>query len=88
MNPILQVDAQGNITYNGAPFLWASFFKRGTATQNPVDFKYMQFPVNDPFVFNGVSYPGGSYLMQDPSGKLSVISAEEFTAKYSDKGEI
>lgn len=87
MNPILQLNLDGTFTYNGQPFLWSSFFKHGTATQNPVDFTYIQTPPNDPFFYNGVQYAGGSYILFDSAKTIvQILSATEFALKFTDKG--
>lgn len=88
MNPILQLDSAGNFTYNGQPFLWAAFFKRGVATSNPVDSHYFQVPPNDPFVYNGVQYPGGSYVLVDSNKNITVVTAEVFASSFTDKGNV
>jgi hypothetical protein len=79
----LNVDASGNITYNGQPFGPMAFLTPVPVSHKPITAQAQYMPM--PFVFNGVTYPAGSFLIVKRSDgqPIRVVSAAQLAEDWA-----
>lgn len=79
----LTVTPDGQITWNGQPFLWAAFFQTVAAASRPVDVLATQVP--HPFTFNGTQYQRFDWLLRHTDGSFAAVSNTDYLAQYAPK---
>lgn len=79
----LTVTPDGQITWNGQPFLWAAFFQTVAAATKPVDVLATKIP--HPFTFNNVQYQRMDWLLRHTDGSFAAVSDTDYQAEYAPK---
>jgi hypothetical protein len=79
----LNISADGQITWNGQPFLWAAFFQSIAAATKPVDVLATQIP--HPFAFNNTQYQRSDWLLRHTDGSFAAVSNADFQTEYAPK---
>ena len=79
----LTISTDGQVTWNGQPFLWAAFFHTVAAASKPVDVLATQIP--NPFTFNGTQYQRFDWLLRHTDGSYAAVSATDYQAQYAPK---